>query len=274
MAERFGRKPSRGCRLLGMSWTSYAYVSRRPDDSELRQKIRQIAEEKRYFGCPRVYVRLRRQGWTMNYKKVERIYGEEKLSLRRRKRKKHASQLRLEIVRPIRAGQCYAMDFVHDRLAAGRRFKVLTMVDPFTRECPALEVDTSINGLRVTQVLDRIFDSRPLPETIIVDNGPEFSGKVLDEWAFRRGVKLHFIQPGKPVQNAFCESFNGKFRYEFLDAHWFLTLPEARQKCEEHRQEYNNDREHSSLNNLTPMEFIQQLKVTEQTTENIQSLQI
>lgn len=274
MAERFGRKRTRSCRLLSISWSSYAYKSRRPDDTALRQRMKAIAEEKPYYGCPRIYVRLRRQGWLVNYKKVERLYGEEKMSLRRRKRKKCASGLRLEIQRPTRAGQCYAMDFVHDRLAAGRRFKVLTMVDPFTRECPALEVDTSINGLRVTQILDRIFDSRPLPETIIVDNGPEFSGKVLDEWAFRKGVKLHFIQPGKPVQNAFCESFNGKFRKEFLDAHWFTTLQEAKQKCEGHRQEYNNDREHSSLNDLTPMEFIQRLKTTEQTSDQGQKLQI
>ena len=274
MAERFGRKPTRGCRLLAMSWTSYAYQSRRPDDSDLRQRIRAIAEEKRYFGCPRVYLRLRREGRQVNYKKVERIYGEEKLSLRRRKRKKCVSGLRIEIPRASRAGQYYAMDFVHDRLATGRRFKVLTMVDPFTRECPALEVDTSINGLRVTQVLDRVFDSRPLPETIIVDNGPEFSGRVLDEWAYRKGIKLHFIQPGKPVQNAFCESFNGRFREEFLDGNWFMSLQDTRQRCEAWRREYNEDRQHSSLNDLTPMEFIQRLNTTEATTENYQKLQI
>lgn len=257
-----------------MSWTSYAYQSRRPDDTELRQRIKAIAEEKRYFGCPRVYLRLRREGRKVNYKKVERIYGEEKLSLRRRKRKKCVSGMRLEILRPSRAGQYYAMDFVHDRLATGRRFKVLTMVDPFTRECPTLEVDTSINGFRVTQVLDRVFDSRPLPETIIMDNGPEFSGKVLDEWAYRKGIKLHFIQPGKPVQNAFCESFNGRFREEFLDGNWFINLRDAKERCENWCREYNEERGHSSLNDLTPMEFIQQLKATEQTTENDQRLQI
>ena len=267
MGERFGRKKSRACRLLGLSWTSYAYVSRRASDSDLRQKMRDIAQTKRRYGCPRIYVQLRRAGWKVNHKKVERLYREEGLSLRLRKRKKYASVPRIPLPKPERPGQCYAMDFVHDQLANGRRFKALTIIDPCAKESPAIEVDTSIPGERVRQVLERLFDSRPLPETLIVDNGPEFSGKVLDAWAFSKGIQLHFIQPGKPVQNAFCESFNGKFRDECLNENWFTTLEEARTLIEAWRKEYNENRPHSGLNNLTPMEYIQRLKTTENDLE-------
>lgn len=270
MAERFGRSIRRACGLVGLWWSGYAYQPRRSDDTELRKRIREIAETKRSFGSPRVYDRLRREKWTVNHKKVERIYREEKLSLRLRKRKKMAAVPRIELPKPDRPGVCYAMDFIHDRLAYGRKFKALTIVDVMSKESPAIEVDTSINGERVCQVLDRIFESRALPEAIMVDNGPEFSGKALDAWAFERGVKLLFIQPGKPVQNAFIESFNGRFRDECLNENWFISLEEAKVIIEAWRKEYNEDRPHSSLDNLTPMEFIQRLE----TTKNGQKLQM
>lgn len=218
--------------------------------------MRDIAETKRRYGCPRVYIRLRREGWTVNHKKVERIYREEGLSLRLRKRKKYASVPRVALPKPERPGQCYAMDFVHDRLASGRRFKCLTMIDPCSKESPVIEADFSLTGKRLCRILDRLFADRPLPGTLIMDNGPEFSGKALDAWAFKNGVKLHFIQPGKPVQNAFCESFNGKFRDECLNENWFLTLQEAQVIIEAWRKEYNEERTHSSIGDLTPMEFI------------------
>jgi len=147
------------------------------------------------------------------------------------------------------------MDFVADSLVDERRLKVLTIVDDYSRECPAIEVDTSLNGIRVIQILDRIAMSRGLPETIVVDNGPEFAGKALDEWAYRRGIHLHFIEPGKPVENCYVESFNGKFRDECLNEHWFLNIAHARQIVEDWRMDYNQVRPHSSLNNLTPKEF-------------------
>ncbi len=230
--------------------------SQRPDDPGLRTRIREIAETKRRYGCPRIYVRLRREGWTMNHKKVERIYREEGLSLRRRPRKKAVAVPRVALPMPIRQGVWYAMDFVHDRLATGRRFKCFTMIDPCSKEVPVIEVDDSIGGTRVCRILDRIFTGRPLPAVLILDNGPEFAGNALDAWACQRGVALHFIQPGKPVQNAFIESFNGKFRDEFLNEHWCVTLQEAQVVIEAWRREYNEERTHSTIGDVTPLEFI------------------
>jgi putative transposase len=196
----------------------------------------------------------------VNHKKVERIYREEKLSLRLRKRKKFMAVPRVALAKPEKPGVCYAMDFIHDRLASGRQFKALTMIDVVSKESPVIEVDTSINGARVCQILDRVFESRSLPETLMIDNGPEFSGQALDTWAYKNNVKLQFIQPGKPVQNAFIESFNGRFRDECLNENWFLTLAEAKVLIEAWRKDYNENRPHSSLNNLTPLEFIQQIQ--------------
>jgi putative transposase len=202
-------------------------------------------------------VRLRREGWRVNHKKVERLYREDGLSLRRRGRKKATAIPRVAVPIPTRPGVCYAMDFVHDRLATGRRFKCLTMTDPCSKEVPIIEVDVSIGGDRVCRILDRLFAERSLPEVLTLDNGPEFAGHALDAWAFQRGVTLHFIQPGKPVQNAFIESFNGKFRDECLNEHWFLTLQEAQAVIEAWRREYNEERTHSTIGDVTPMEFIQ-----------------
>lgn len=215
-----------------------------------------MAEAKRRYGCPRIYVWLRREGWPVNHKKVERLYREEGLSLRRRARRKTTAVPRIERPLPTEPGRWYAMDFVHDRLVNGRRFKCLTMTDPYSKEVPVIEVDISIGGARVCRILDRLFLTRPLPETVILDNGPEFAGTALDAWATQHGVHLQFIQPGKPVQNAFIESFNGKFRDECLNEHWFLTLHEAQLVIEAWRQEYNEERTHSSIGDVTPMEFI------------------
>ena len=176
--------------------------------------------------------------------------------LRRRRRKKAAAVPRVALPKPTQPGRCYAMDFVHDRLANGRRFKCLTMTDPCSKEVPVMEVDVSIGGARVCRILDRLFATRPLPDTLILDNGPEFAGTALDAWAAQRGVHLHFIQPGKPVQNAFIESFNGKFRDECLNEHWFLTLQEAQLVIETWRREYNEERTHSTIGDVTPLEFI------------------
>lgn len=256
VVKRFGLSQRRVCWLVDLDRNTLRYRSRRPDDSALRKRIREIAEAKRRYGCPRIYVRLRREGWMVNHKKVERLYREEGLSLRRRKRRKYTAVPRVELPKPNRPGMCYAMDFVHDRLAQGRRFKCLTMSDPCSKEAPVIEADLSIGGERVCRILDRIFAGRPLPETLILDNGPEFSGKALDAWAFQHGVKLHFIQPGKPVQNAFIESFNGKFRDECLNENWFVTLQEAQVVIEAWRREYNEERTHSTIGDVTPMEFI------------------
>jgi putative transposase len=147
------------------------------------------------------------------------------------------------------------MDFVSDSIVTGRRFRALTIVDDYSRECPAIEVDASLGGARVVSVLERLSETRGLPEAITIDNGPEFTGKVLDEWAYRKGVKLNFIRPGKPIENAYAESFNGRLRDECLNTNWFLNLKHARNVIEDWRKDYNQVRPHSSLKNMTPMEY-------------------
>ncbi len=192
----------------------------------------------------------------LNHKRTERIYQEENLSLRRKRKRKNVSGMRMELPKPERINHIWSMDFVSDAITSSRKLKALTVVDEFTRKCHRIEVDTSINGMRVCRVLDEIGEKAGLPEVIITDNGPEFVGKALDEWAYRNGIKLCPINPGKPVENAYIESFNGRFRDECLNENWFITLDHARQIIEEWRIDYNEVRPHSSLDNLTPEEFI------------------
>ncbi len=234
---------------------TYQYRVKFRDDGPLRERIREITQSRRRCGQEQLYLILRREGWKDNHKRVERIYREEKLSLRLKRRRKRGSGLRIILPAPERTNQRWSMDFVSDALWMGRRYRVLTIVDNYSRECPAMLADTSINGLRVTRVLDQVAEVRGLPEAITVDNGPEFAGKSLDEWAYRRGVKLDFIRPGKPVENAYIESFNGRFRDECLNENQFLTLQDARTRIESWRIDYNTERPHSSLNGLTPAEY-------------------
>ena len=254
MTERaFG--VTRACGLIGISRSLYRYRSRRPDNAPLRARIEEIAAIKRRYGYRRVYVRLRREGWEVNRKRVYRLYREAGLAVRRRKRKRIGLFERKPLPKPTAANVSWSMDFVADGLIGGRRLRCLTIVDDCTRECLAIEVDTSITGLRVQGVLDRLADMRGLPKSITVDNGPEFDGQVLDKWAYRSGVHLSFIRPGKPNENAYIESFNGKFRDECLNEHWFISLAHARGIIEAWRIEYNTERPHSSLGNRTPQEF-------------------
>ncbi len=194
----------------------------------------------------------------MNHKKVDRLYKEEHLSLRLRKRKRLPARQRIPLATPDAPNKCWSMDFVSDSLYNGRRFRVLNIVDDYTRESPAMEVDTSLGGVRVVQVLERLKESRGLPEVIRTDNGPEFISRALDEWAYKNGIKLDFIEPGKPIENAFVESFNGRFRDECLNENWFMTLQEAQKIIEHWRIDYNKDRPHGSLRKLTPDEFAKQ----------------
>ena len=254
MTERdFG--VTRACGLIGISRSLYRYRSRRPDSALLRARIEEIAAVKRRYGYRRVYLRLRREGWEVNRKRVYRLYREAGLAVRRRKRKRIGVFERKPLPKPTAANVSWSMDFVADGLIGGRRLRCLTIVDDCTRECLAIEVDTSLPGLRVQAVLDRLADIRGLPQSITVDNGPEFDGKVLDQWAYRTGVQLSFIRPGKPNENAYIESFNGKFRDECLNEHWFISLAHARNIIEAWRIEYNTERPHSSLANRTPHEF-------------------
>ena len=195
-------------------------------------------------------IMLKREGLVVNHKRTERIYSEEELALRRKRRRKGVAET---VPSPVRPNQRWSMDFVSDSTVAGRRFRTLAIVDDYSRECPAIEVDISLGGARVVGVLERLAETRGLPEVITVDNGPEFAGKAMDEWAYRRGIKLSFIRPGKPVENAFAESFNGRLRDECLN--WFMSVRHAREVIEDWRQDYNEVRPHSSLKGKTPREF-------------------
>jgi len=241
--------------MVGLCRSSCRYQARPSKDTEIRVRLRQLAEQRRKFGAPRLHVMLRREGFLINHKRTERLYREEGLSLRLKRRKKRSSHLRVVLAAPNRINQHWSMDFVADSLHNGRRLRVLTVVDNLSKECPILEVDHSLTGQRVTRVLERVALTRGLPEVITVDNGPEFISKALDTWAYTNGVKLHFIQPGKPTQNAYIESFNGKFRDECLNEHIFVGLDDARRKIEAWRQDYNVNRPHRSLNQMTPAEF-------------------
>ena len=191
----------------------------------------------------------------INHKRTERIYREEGLSLRRKRRRKGAAGIRLTMPTPQKPNERWSMDFVTDSIVTGRRFRALTIGDDYSRECPAIEVDTSFGGARVVSVLERLAETRGLPETITMDNGPEFAGRHLDEWAFRKGIKLNFIRPGKPIENAFAESFNGRLRDECLNTNWFMNLKHAKEVIEEWREDYNTVRPHSSLKDMTPAEY-------------------
>lgn len=245
----------RACGLLAVWRSSWRYRRRRLEDPLLRQRLREWAHERRRFGYRRLHVLLRREGWRVNHKRVYRLYREEGLAVRRRKRKRAAGWARVPLPAPTRANQGWSMDFMTDARASGRRFRLLTLVDDYTREVLALEVDTSLPGERVRRVLEQLTQSRGRPDWIVADNGPEFTGQALDQWAFEQGVQLHFITPGKPSENGYVESFNGKLRDECLNENWFGSLNEARGVIETWRVDYNQARPHSALGYRTPEEF-------------------
>jgi putative transposase len=255
LMEERGLGVTRACGLVGISRSLYGYRSRRPDSRELRERIGELAGEKRRYGYRRIHVLLRREGWQVNKKRTYRLYREAGLAVRRRKRKRIGPFERKPLPKPSAVNLSWSMDFVADGLVGGRKLRCLTIVDDCSRECLAIEVDTSINGRRVAMVLDRLADLRGLPLSITVDHGPEFEGQVLDAWAYEHSVRLSFIRPGKPVENAYIESFNGRFRDECLNEHWFLTIAHAKGIIESWRIEYNTVRPHSSLANLAPEQY-------------------
>jgi putative transposase len=250
-----GLKKSKASRLVGLCRNTLGYKPKPDKDEVLRSRMKELAEKRRRSGCQMLHLMLKREGLVINHKRTERIYSEERLALRIRRRKKLASQGRIEISKSNRRNELWAMDFMQDGLHNGRRIRLLTVVDTYTKESLRIEVDTSIRGIRVAEILSQITCLRGLPENIIVDNGPEFVSNAMDEWAYERGVKLHFIRPGKPVDNAYIESFNGRLREECLNLHWFTSLSHAKTVIEEWRNDYNQQRPHTSLNGLTPYEF-------------------
>jgi putative transposase len=202
---------------------------------------------------------VRREGIVVNHKRIERLYRLDGLALRRRRRKRVAGERRGRSAPPGRPNEQWALDFLSDALASGRRFRVLAVIDTFTREALAIEVDTSLPGVRVVGVLERLVADRGCPEHIVLDNGPELTGHALDRWAYKRGVTLRFIAPGKPIQNAYTESFNGRLRDECLNEHWFLGLIDARRIVEAWRQDYNQHRPHSARGYPTPSAYAQEV---------------
>ena len=258
--ESLGLSERKCCLLVGISTSVYRYRPRLDDDGVLRQRLRELAGQRKRFGSPRLHIMLKRESLVINHKRTERIYREEGLALRRKRRRKGAAGLRVVMPSPLRPNQRWSMDFVTDSIVTGRRFRALAIVDDYSRECPAIEVDTSLGGARVVSVLERLSETRGLPEVITMDNGPEFAGKALDEWAYREGVKLNFIRPGKPIENAFAETFNGRFRDECLNTNWFLSLEDAMEKIESWRHDYNEWRPHSALDNLSPTQYLDEVK--------------
>jgi putative transposase len=225
---------------------------------ELKELLLQLAVERPRYGYRRLHVLVRREGLEVNHKRVYRLYRAEGLAVRRRRRRRLVRG-RVPLPSPAGPNERWSLDFMSDQLADGRVFRTLNVVDDFTRECWAIEVDTSLSGLRVVRTLERLVAEHGRPQALLTDNGPEFTSRAVEAWAYRNGVRLDFIQPGKPMQNAFVESFNGHFRDECLNEHWFGSLAEARDVIEEWRLDYNQVRPHSSLGDLTPEEYAARL---------------
>jgi len=245
--------------IAGMSASSLRYQPRPDRNVALRARIVALAQRFRRYGVGMIHLKLRQAGEPVNYKRVERLYRLERLHIRRRRRKKIPVSERQPLVRPRRANEVWSMDFMFDREASGRSIKCLVIVDDATHESVAIVADHAIGGDHLTRILDGICAQRGTPAVIRTDNGPEFTGKAMLNWAYRRGIALRLIEPGKPNQNAYVESFNGRFRDECLNEHWFMSLAHARAVIEAWRQEYNQERPKRSLGGLTPAQYAKQL---------------
>lgn len=246
----------RSCRLIGLRIATWYYRSQARDVSVLRQRLRELATARPRFGYERLHILLTREGWKVGRNKVHRLYKLEGLQVRMRvRRKKRISLHRGPSPTALAAGQYWAMDFVHDQLASGRKFRVLTIIDKWHRQCVALQADFSLTGQSVIDALNEVALERSLPFAITVDHGTEFTSKALDEWCYFRGVKLDFIRPGKPTENGMIESFNGRLRDECLNVNEFATLDHVKEVLKAWRQDYNHCRPHGSLGHLTPSEF-------------------
>lgn len=259
-----GISERRATRFTGFPRSTIRYRSRREPQEKLRGRIRALAAERPRWGYRRIHTLLRREGWAVNRKRVQRLYREEGLAVRR-KGKRRRSQVPRLIREPLgRPNERWSLDFASDTLSNGRTFRCLTVLDEFSRECVAIHVAHSIPAVRVIDVLERLKEERGLPEIVITDNGSEFTSRAFDAWAYARGIKIEYIQPGKPVQNCFVESFIGSFRDECLNLHWFVSIHDARRTIERWRKDYNRVRPHSLLGDLTPEEFVKNQSLGEQ----------
>ncbi|WP_342734582.1 IS3 family transposase [Bradyrhizobium sp. B117] len=255
LREAFGMSERRACKAIGCCRMTMRYRTTQADDASLRQRMRAIAQERRRFGYRRLHVLLRREGYLMNHKKLFRLYREEKLTVRRRGGRKRAIGTRAPMLVPMTPNDRWSLDFVSDQLTDGRRFRILTVVDDCTRECLALLADTSLSGVRVARELDRLMIERGKPRMVVSDNGSELTSNAILVWADQSHVEWHYIAPGKPMQNAFIESFNGRLRDELLNETLFTSLAQARVTLGCWRADYNDTRPHSQLGWKTPSEF-------------------
>jgi putative transposase len=259
--EVFALSERRACRAMGFGRASHRYRSRRDPAVELRMRIKELAETRVRYGYRRLHVLLQREGWQINHKRTYRLYSEEGLSIRTRSpRRRRACRYRSGRADAEGMNDVWAMDFLSDKLFDGRPFRILTIVDCHTREALATVARTNFRAYQVVEELDRIARIRGKPTSIRVDNGPEFAGRLLDQWAYLNKVELDFSRPGKPTDNAFIEAFNSRLRQECLNASWFLSMADARKKITDWRIDYNEERPHSALGNLTPSAFAAQLK--------------
>lgn len=255
LVEEHRMSERRACRLVNLSRSTQRYRARQQSDDGLRHRLSELARQRQSFGYRRLTALLQREGRLANHKRIYRLYRDLGLALRKKRRHRVRAVSLPAKQQPCRPNQHWAMDFVSDSLAGGGKFRAFTLVDQHTRECPALEVDTSLPSLRVIRVLERLAQQRGLPEEITCDNGPEFVSRRLQAWCAQKGVMLRYIAPGKPMQNGHAESFNGRFREECLNANWFLNMADARRTIESWRQDYNERRPHSALAYRTPQEF-------------------
>lgn len=247
----------RACAVIRFDPRTYRYKSRRPGQAALEQRIREICQTRVRFGYRRVHVLLKREGWEINAKKTYRIYKELGMQLRNKTPKRRVkAKLREDRVEAVGPNDVWAMDFVHDQLATGRKIRVLTVVDTFSRYAPVLDVRFSYRGEDVVATLDQVCRRIGYPDTIRVDQGSEFISRDMDLWAYQRGVTLDFSRPGKPTDNAFIEAFNGRFRAECLNCHWFMSLEDAAEKLEAWRRDYNEERPHSAIGHKVPAELM------------------
>ena len=249
-----GVSERRACAGIGFSRSSQRYRSVRTD-VQLRTRLKDLAGERRRFGYRRLHILLKREGFAVNLKKVYRLYREEGLAVKKRKGRKRAIGTRTPLPHPDSVGQVWSLDFISDALSDGRRFRILGVMDQCSRECLSLVADTSLPGARVVRELDMLVQRRGRPKVIVSDNGTELTSKAVLQWAAYRRIEWHYITPGRPSENGFTESLNGKIRDECLNEHWFDNLREAKEIIESWRQDYNNVRPHSSLNYETPAAY-------------------
>jgi putative transposase len=248
----------RACKAIGCDRMMVRYRSRRPDDAALRERLRALARERRRFGYRRLLIFLRREGFAVNHKRLFRIYREERLMVRKRGGRKRALGMRAPMPVPLAPNDRWSLDFVSDQLVCGRRFRILAVFDDCTRECLAAVADISLSGLRVARELDLLIAWRGKPKTIVSDNGTELTSNAILSWTAKARVDWHYIEPGKPVQNAFIESFNGRLRDEFLNETLFTSPIQARQALEAWRRDYNMVRPHSRIGWLAPTIYASQ----------------